>query len=73
MDTAKTQCAICKAPAIYFTEIYDPQEIFKKDGMKCIRTIFLCEQHHIRFCRAARNELIRMRWSSNSNNGSAVE
>lgn len=72
MNAEQTKCAICKAPAIYFTEIYDPQEIFKKDGMKCIRTIFLCEQHHIRFCLAARNELIRMKWSHNSNDGMGI-
>ena len=57
-----TKCAICEKDAMFFTELYDNEKVFRNDGRPGVYTLFLCDELHRRMLREIRNDLIRMRW-----------
>lgn len=58
-----TKCAVCEKDAMFFTELYDNDGAFRKDGKSGLYTLYLCEEHHKMMLRNLLNDLIRMQWN----------
>lgn len=57
-----TRCGVCKKDAVFFTELYDNDNVFRRDGKAGLHVLYLCKEHHIQMLHQVKNALIRMQW-----------